>query len=162
MVGVSVHANQMSDPPAHNSSEGSSLFHIAYVSSAVKPFSAEELLELLKRARARNTAAQVTGILLYHDGNLMQLLEGPEVAVRATHQRILQDPRHTGMIKLIAAPARERLFSDWSMAFRHVSVAELRNIPGFSQFLGWAQRNESLETSHKVLGLLRSFRDRLR
>lgn len=145
-----------------DSSPSSTLFRIVYVSSAVSSFTPEELLALLKRARPRNMAAQVTGLLLYHDGNFMQCLEGPEPQVKATHARILNDPRHHGCITLIKAPVTDRLFSDWSMAFRNIAASEATAIPGFSDFLSRSERSESLRTSHNALHLLHSFRERIR
>jgi hypothetical protein len=138
------------------------LYRIVYVSSAVTPFKAEELLTLLKRARPRNTAAQITGLLLYHDGNFMQCLEGPERQAIATHERILRDPRHFGCITLISAAVDERLFSDWSMGFRNVALPEANSIPGFSDFLSRGERSESLRTPHNALRLLHSFREQIR
>jgi hypothetical protein len=138
------------------------LFRIVYVSSAVRPFSSDELLALLKRARPRNTVAQVTGLLLYHDGNFMQCLEGPEPQVKATHERILNDPRHYGCITLIKAPATDRLFNDWSMGFRSVAAGEARSVPGFSDFLRQGERSDSLRTPDNALRLLRSFREQIR
>ena len=138
------------------------LFRIVYVSSAADSFSPEELLGLLKKARVRNTAADLTGLLLYHDGNFMQCLEGPEPAVKATHARILKDPRHFGCITLIKAPAKERLFSDSSMGFRNVAATEARGVPGFSDFLAQREQQESAQTANAALLLLHSFRQRIR
>ncbi|MBA3651724.1 MAG: BLUF domain-containing protein [Chthoniobacterales bacterium] len=47
-----------------------------YVSFATHPFTQDELVELLQVSRKNNTAVGLTGILLYKEGKLMQLLEG--------------------------------------------------------------------------------------
>ena len=59
------------------------MFHLVYVSSAVRPFSKSELVELLNVTRDNNSRLGVTGMLLYRDGNFMQVLEGGEPVVRA-------------------------------------------------------------------------------
>jgi hypothetical protein len=52
------------------------MFSIVYVSSALKPFSKTDLLTLLEKSRENNTSLGISGMLLYKDGNFMQVLEG--------------------------------------------------------------------------------------
>ena len=68
---------------------------LVYVSSAVKLFSDEELVQLLEASRENNSKIGVTGMLLYKEGNFMQLIEGPEESVRSLHAKISIDPRHS-------------------------------------------------------------------
>jgi len=110
----------------------------------------------------RNTKTGVTGLLLYHDGNFMQLLEGDTSQVMATFDRIKKDPRHTGCITLVNEPVSERLFSDWSMAFRNLDSEEIRSKPGFSEFLHSAKIGQPPEEPAKALRLLLMFRRNLR
>lgn len=74
-----------------------------YVSSAVAPFTPQELLELLRRARQDNEAAGITGMLLYRSGNFIQTIEGPAAAVDTLLKRIACDPRRTATLR--ASPA---------------------------------------------------------
>lgn len=111
------------------------MFHLVYVSTAVAPFSKAELLALLARSRENNAASGITGMLLYKDGNFMQVLEGEEDAVLATHARIGRDPRHRGLMTLLQEPIAERRFSEWSMGFRDLRSPEVTSAPGFSRFL---------------------------
>jgi hypothetical protein len=111
------------------------LMQLVYVSSATDPFSKEDLLALLERSRPRNEALGVTGLLLYKDGNIMQVLEGDEGVLEALYLRIQADPRHTGVILLYLSPLASRDFPDWSMAFHDLQDPGLRFLPGFSEFL---------------------------
>ncbi len=52
------------------------VYFLLYVSSATNLFSRKDLDVILDMSRRNNTALAVSGILLYKDGNLMQLLEG--------------------------------------------------------------------------------------
>ena len=72
---------------------------------------------LLEHARRNNEKAGVTGMLLYKDGNFMQVLEGEERVVQALSAKIGRDPRHEKMVTLLEGPLAEREFSDWSMGF---------------------------------------------
>jgi hypothetical protein len=106
-----------------------------YVSSAVEPFTSEELSALLDKCRRNNEALGITGMLLYRDGNFMQAIEGPQDAVSRLHAKIENDPRHRGMLTLVSGPAAAREFTHWSMGFRDLGSAEVRGQEGFSEFL---------------------------
>ena len=97
------------------------LVQVVYGSATPRLLDRVELVELLRISRRNNAAVSVTGALLYADGNVMQVLEGPEDAVDATYARIERDPRHRRVIQLVRGPVAERSFPDWSMGgFRDV------------------------------------------
>jgi hypothetical protein len=108
---------------------------LLYVSSAVKAFSKDELVELLATARDNNARLGITGLLLYKDGNFMQMLEGEPEKVGALADKIAADPRHRGLAVLYKAPIEERQFPDWAMGFRDLRSPEVKELPGFSDFL---------------------------
>lgn len=111
------------------------MFRLLYVSSAVKPFSKSELAELLVTSRENNGKQGITGLLLYKDGDFLQVLEGDETRVRALYEKISQDPRHTASSILFDEEVAEQLFAEWSMGFRDLGDSEVRNMPGFSPFM---------------------------
>ena len=51
----------------------------------------------------------------------MQVLEGESELVDELHQKIVKDPRHTGLVTLIRSPIPKRSFSDWKMGFKNIS-----------------------------------------
>jgi hypothetical protein len=121
------------------------MFRLVYVSSAIAPFSQTELLDLLAKARAKNQRLDVTGMLLYKDGNFMQVLEGEETVVRELFACIERDPRHFGTIVLLEEIVLEeedsheqRAFPDWSMGFRSFADPDIKNFPGVNQFMNVA------------------------
>ena len=95
------------------------LKQLVYVSSAVHPFSHDELVQILRVSHRNNTAAGVTGALLHIDGNIMHILEGPPDAVDAVYERVSKDPRHHGVLPLLNLKVAERSFADWSIGFLH-------------------------------------------
>jgi len=113
----------------------SNLISIIYASSAVNLFSEAELIDLLKKSRENNAAEDITGMLLYKDGNFIQVIEGPEEAINRLYQKILRDPRHHHIIQLGKQPIPERQFPDWSMGFRDVNKLSHQELEGFSSFL---------------------------
>lgn len=111
------------------------LFSLIYASSAVELFSTSDLVSLLETCHRNNTAAGVTGMLLYKSGNFMQVLEGEEETVRRIHAKIEHDPRHRNLLTLTEHMIPERQFDQWSMGFRNLSDPALRELPGYNEFL---------------------------
>jgi hypothetical protein len=135
------------------------MLSLVYVSSAISEFSEADLVALLEQSREKNTRLGLTGLLLYKDGNFMQVLEGPDNAVRQLFETILADSRHHGVIVLLERQIERREFADWAMAFRNLSDPVLRDIPGYSEFLNEALNSEEYrkKPNHALL-LLDVFR----
>jgi hypothetical protein len=51
-----------------------SMFYLLYVSSAVKLMDNDELLKLHKLSQKNNEKSEITGMLLYQEGNFMQII----------------------------------------------------------------------------------------
>lgn len=138
------------------------MYSLVYVSSATTLFTVEQLDALLERSRANNSGLGITGLLLYRDGNFMQLLEGEERQVDALYKKIALDPRHHGCQVLLERAEGQRMFSEWSMAFRRVQAAG--DLPdGFSEFLsGNAVASNPLNNPNHAQKLLLWFRQMMR
>ena len=108
---------------------------LVYLSTARALFSDSELMELLKISQVRNAPAGITGLLLYSNGNFIQLLEGDGEAVQTLYARITRDPRHHNCIQLFDRAAETRLFPDWSMGFRPGAAMSPDEQGAVSQFL---------------------------
>ena len=89
----------------------------------------------------------ITGMLLYNDGNFMQVLEGEEEGVRDLFGKITRDPRHRGIITLLQEHQRERQFPEWSMGFRDLNSPEVLSTPGYSEFLNTPLTGEEFSSA---------------
>ena len=139
------------------------MLRLIYVSSAASIFSEQQLKELLIECRTNNSVRNITGMLLYKDGNFMQALEGEADAVTATHQRIASDQRHRGMITILTEAISERSFPDWSMGFENLDDADLQDLPGYSDFLNTSLVSpEFAENPDRCRSLLLSFKRNMR
>jgi hypothetical protein len=121
------------------------MYSLIYVSSATVPFAPGQLRDLMSVCVENNRKAGITGMLLYKDGNFMQVLEGMEERVRNTHAQISRDGRHRGLITLLESSVAERQFPEWSMAFRDLTAAGSA-ADGFNDFLN-APRSGTTELS---------------
>lgn len=147
-----------SDYNAYLQAIGKVFFHV-YASSATHLFEAEELRQLMQTSRRNNAALSVSGMLLYKDGNILQVLEGREESVRALAAKIHGDPRHHGVITLVEGFENEYQFPDWSMGFRDLHGAEAKGTPGYSAFLDTAFNPKALAADPTVAQrLLLTFR----
>ncbi len=111
------------------------MYAIVYVSTETSRFSDQDLVDLLTESRDKNLVSEITGLLLYKDGNFMQLLEGPEQAVRTTMEKIKVDPRHRSVRVLMEEETPKREFGNWSMGFKKLNAGSTVDIVGYSDFL---------------------------
>ena len=126
----------------------SKIYALAYLSSATKFPEPSDLDRILVQSRQNNEADGITGLLLYHDGNFFQVLEGPEDAVEACYRRIALDPRHRGHIVMMRESAPMRRFENWTMAFLPYEDMSATEQKGFLDL----QSFQDPETLHNKAG----------
>jgi len=97
--------------------EPSSLYSLVYTSTASEPLAKSDLEHILDGARKRNIDEQVTGLLLFTDGNFMQYLEGPQSSVLKLFDIIKKSSLHEQVVQVSQLPITKREYGDWSMAF---------------------------------------------
>jgi hypothetical protein len=108
------------------------MIQLLYVSQQKHDMSDNELLEMLDQARKKNKTLDITGILLYHNGYFMQLLEGPKENVDQLFDVIARDPRHKNVRLIGRYSINDRSFNEWNMGYQKLSESDLRRHEGFS------------------------------
>lgn len=111
------------------------LHEIIYVSLATQAMDTAALTALLDEARAHNEQHGITGMLLYHGQEFLQLLEGEEAEVNAVYDAIWADDRHQQVYKMWDGPIAERSFCAWAMGFVAPGAAALQGRPGYDALL---------------------------
>jgi hypothetical protein len=112
------------------------MFHIVFSSTASHHLTKAELKCLLEETRENNARLGVTGMLLYRDGAFLQVLEGDEdVVMKLVSAMGNEGPSHKNFRILLSETSEQRLFPNWSMAFRDPTDNSLTGTPGFSDFL---------------------------
>lgn len=99
------------------------LVRLVYASRAAAGVDQEALVAILRKSKANNPGEGITGVLCFSEGIFLQALEGGRSAVNALYNRIVADPRHTGVELLCYEEIGERRFAGWSMG--QVNVARL-------------------------------------
>lgn len=116
------------------------MYEIIYMSSATNRLCEEEINSLLVTSRHSNIEKGITGVLLYIEGDFLQVLEGKKEAVETLFEIIKKDTRHKGIIVVYEGEKLKRQITDWSMGFYSSTYEMLRNMPGFENL---NQRNLS-------------------
>lgn len=132
---------------------------LVYVSALTAPMSDGALEALVRTSRERNGREGITGVLLHSEGSIIQCLEGPAGAVRATFDRIVRDPRHGGIFVAVEEPVAERTFPSWLMGNLQVTRSEFLALESAE----WRRSSATLaETPSAGLAMLRSFAETAR
>ncbi len=120
------------------------------------PFTEVQLTQLLGQVRLNNARLAVTGMLLYHEGSFLQVLEGEQPVLEKLFEVIGKDKRHHRVVPLLRRELAERHFADWQMGF--ASLKNLpQNMPGYSEYL--RLRGAPTEVGNAAAKLLAGFRD---
>ncbi len=133
------------------------VFQLGYASAATHPFSDDELVELLAKSRASNAERDVSGLLLYHEGSFLQVLEGDRAVVEALFDRIGEDTRHTDKLLLFRREGVERCFDEWTMGFHRLREGDVP--PGLNRFLDTGATGLAAEDGESVRNVLLGFRE---
>ena len=94
------------------------LHHLLYTSIIAPGFGPGCVVDIVRVARSRNRALDITGVLVFDGWRFLQYVEGPQRSIAALTASLRTDPRHAGMIVLLDGPAPgPRRFNDWSMGY---------------------------------------------
>lgn len=111
------------------------LIQLIHVSRAPQALTLSALVGLMVQCRERNRIEGITGLLIYHEQQFIQLFEGESRVVADLYDTICRDQRNTRNQVLFEATAPRRDFTDWSMAFLAPEAIGLDSLPGYSRFL---------------------------
>lgn len=121
----------MTPPPG----ELMDLHELVYVSVATREMSPLDLIALLDQSRDKNGRLRITGLLVYHQREFMQLIEGNKADIFSLYDTICRDDRNQQNHLLWDGPIAQRSFADWSMAFLAPGDLSLEGKPAYSDFL---------------------------
>ncbi|MGZ6039331.1 MAG: BLUF domain-containing protein [Phenylobacterium sp.] len=120
----------------------------------------DEVGKIIRASIRRNREVAVTGLLLIHEGQFLQALEGPSEAVLTTYGRICDDRRHSDAKIIHAGPADARAFADWNMCARRVTPADDAILETLSQKAQFEPRKLSGPSALRLLMTVRGIQQR--
>lgn len=101
------------------------VYQLVYSSSARSYLTAAAAQRIAQVSAERNTRLGITGMLLYLDGTILQVLEGERDKVQALYNLIEMDNRHKSPMILLQRDIPAAEFDGWAMGFRDMSAGQL-------------------------------------
>ncbi|SHJ05626.1 BLUF domain-containing protein [Algibacter luteus] len=127
---------------------------ICYISDSNESESLENIKRIYAKAKQNNLKRNITGILIYQNGNFLQVLEGDEEHVDTTYEKIKFDSRHKNIIKVINNKIEQRIFEDYNFGFSIVkSSSEFNQL---NEYLKWLKQADN-KIANKVISMVENF-----
>lgn len=108
-------------------------YAISYVSTVNPALSEDEIQETLDFSKRWNNDHDITGILLYSQGNFFQVLEGEEEQLKDLFSRIKADERHHNIITIFQKQIPNIKFDGYEVDF--ISLDDRYNVELLDSYL---------------------------
>lgn len=125
-----------------------------YSSTASIPFTEKQLHELLAKARKHNNSLNISGLLIYHEGFFIQVLEGPEWEVQSLYSAINRDKRHNNIRLLLSHAIKEKEYENWAMGF--VDTSHLAKQKGFISYGDLQSGIRNVTSAKKIIQMFQN------
>ncbi len=108
------------------------LHHIIYIS---KLTGSDETLvkDIVQTALWHNPRKGITGMMLYSEGDILQVLEGAREDIDPLFERIKRDSRHSNIFVVINDALPSRHFPNWSMGYRKISPLDVHEFKNYKE-----------------------------
>lgn len=93
------------------------MYRLVYVSTAREGIRSEDIGKILDVSQSNNHERLITGFLAHNGRHFMQALEGERAEVLEIYNRIVDDPRHFGVVQILGEEAVDRAFPEWAMNY---------------------------------------------
>jgi len=91
------------------------MIRLVYTSVATQTFGSGEIFKIVETSASNNSAADLTGFLIFANNRFFQVIEGSESAIDALFRRIETDPRHCSIKVIDRSAIDQRAFPRWRM-----------------------------------------------
>ena len=120
---------------AVNKERENPVYQLIYASKAVDNLGENDLITILTTARKFNQLSYITGILIYHHGFFLQLIEGDKAdIIDLFYSQIKNDKRHHHICVFHEGYARKREFPNWQMGFYGTNGQDTYSLLGLTDF----------------------------
>ena len=131
------------------------MFHtLSNISSCKNDVTPKELNELFSKTMQNNKNQGVTGILIFKNNLFFQILEGQKETLAQLFTKIIEDSRHSHIIKIIDHAIEERAFNDYETGFEIIDNTE--KIKKLKQYINWLKLAE-LKSIDNVIKTIENF-----
>lgn len=132
------------------------LYKLLYISRAVGEFSDADLQDLLAVSRRNNDRLKLTGLLVYANGQFLQVLEGDKEEVLRLYETISRDERNTDNRIVSQGPIADRMFPAWTMAFQNLDKIRMTEFGDIGKMVAKGFYSASAENLEPFVESLKS------
>jgi len=133
-------------------------YTICYVSTARRDIDQNKIHELFYNSCQNNIAQGISGILLYNEGNFMQILEGSRSNIISLFQAIKKDQRHSDIITLFEKPIPYCIFKGYNSGFSTIEnndhIENLNNYLTLLEFIEDTNTSVVISALHRFLNTI--------
>lgn len=129
-------------------------YAITYVSTADEGLKSKDIEYLLDLTKDRNNAENITGILLFSDGNFFQIIEGEKTKIDDLFHKIEIDQRHHGLIKIFGRRIKNAAYDGYETDF--ITGRNRYNQQKFEHYLNYLQVLDE-KSKKSVVTILKAF-----
>ena len=104
------------------------LVSVLYVSSMCIVYTDIEMAYIVEKFQKANKLHNITGMLVYSNGNVMQYIEGSKNDIENLYKNIKSDPMHTNIITLLYENTESRIFPDWCLNYKVIKEDKFNEI----------------------------------
>ena len=130
------------------------LHSLCYLSSANTNLTDKSLEDLFQLSKANNSKQGITGVLLYQNGNFLQICEGEKKKIDKLYDKIQIDNRHKDIILITNSEIKQPMFEDYETGFTVVNNSD--KMHKLETYLDWLRQAE-IRSVDKVVGIVENF-----
>lgn len=127
---------------------------LCYVSSAKRALSDIDFKHLTKVNRRNNIELGIFSLLMYNNGNFLQILEGEKSKLDILFSKISNDKRHHNIIQLWNIPCSYLIFAEYNSQF--IATDNTDKILQLKNYLTWL-KNSDLASVNTIIGVIEKF-----
>jgi len=121
------------------------LFELIYNSIAEEFVSEKDIIDILNVCREFNTKFKITGCLLFHNREFLQIIEGEKEDILQLYENICNDKRHNNINLIMQGEIEKKMFPDWVMAFKELTDVEMAEISDYKNLRDFVSLIENID-----------------
>ena len=104
------------------------MYELIYCSIANPSLKEKDVFNILEKARDFSSKEGITGCLLLHNNNFIQIPEGNKKILQDLIGEIKKDVRQNSVMVLAENKIANRVFDQWNMAYHKVEINDVINL----------------------------------
>lgn len=132
-------------------------FELIFNSFAVDDLTSQDIIKILIQSREFSSKHSISGCLLYHNKEFLQILEGDEKVILDFFEVLCKDKRHSHVTLIHQERVEKKIFPNWSMAFKELSdedMTKLHNYINLHEFNNLMSTIEKPTTAKQLFGFI--------